>query len=163
MKVEVSLYTGLPCIVYSCSVLTCISIGFSFLFPNIWHIYGIYTFFADHHMKVPKKWGITDGKEGSGENNVNILGRTVWRLKRLIVDKRWREIDQDKKVSKWLIQSIPKMFLTFIYAEGRQKPKRTILINEFLAICCTILFNRHQRNLFTFCVYTLFSGNNRCV
>ena len=36
---------------------------------------------------------------------------------------RWREIDQDKRLSKRLMQSIPKRFLVFMDADGRQTPK----------------------------------------
>ena len=31
----------------------------------------------------------------------------VWRIQKLMVNKRWRQIDQNKKLSKWLMQSIP--------------------------------------------------------
>ena len=67
------------------------------------------------------------------------------------VSKRFRETDQDKNLSKRLIQSIPKRFLALIYAERKQTSKWTILImNEFLAIFCKILCNRHQCNSFIF-------------
>ena len=58
------------------------------------------------------------------------------------VSRRLRETDQDKNLSKRLIQSIPKRFLALIYTERKQTPKCTILImNEFLAIFCKILFS----------------------
>ena len=67
------------------------------------------------------------------------------------VSGRFRETAQDKNLSKRLIQSIPKRFLALIYAERKQTPKWTILImNEFLAIFCKILCNRHQCNSFIF-------------
>ena len=49
------------------------------------------------------------------------------------------------------MQSIPKRFLAFTYAERMQTPKRIIqIINKFLAIFCTVLCNRHQFYSFTF-------------
>lgn len=46
-----------------------------------------------------------------------------------------REIDQDNKLSKRLIQCITKRFLAFIYAKGRQTPKSTIpIINELFFV-----------------------------
>ena len=40
-----------------------------------------------------------------------------------MVNNIQREIDQDKKLSKRLIQSIPKKFLAFIDADGRKTAK----------------------------------------
>ena len=95
---------------------------------------------ADRSIKGFK--GITDRKKESS--------RAVWKINRLMVKKTWRVIDQDRKWIKWLMQSIPKRFLAFIYAEGRQSPKWIIqIINKFLAILCIVLFNRHQLHSFT--------------
>ena len=64
--------------------------------------------FVDHNVKEIQARGITDGMKGSGGIN-ETTGRTVWRINTLKVNKshkRWREIDQEKKLSKRLMQSI---------------------------------------------------------
>ena len=52
--------------------------------------------FADRNVKMFKGWGITDRKKGSGGNNKS-QGRTVRRIKKVMVSKMWREIDHDKQ------------------------------------------------------------------
>ena len=88
---------------------------------------GIITFqFAGHNMKVCKDWGITEEKKGFGGNKkfralLCEESRVLW-----LFNKRWRGIDQDKKLSKRFIQSILKRFLPFIYPDARQTPKSII-------------------------------------
>ena len=53
--------------------------------------------FADCNIKVFKERGVTERKKGSGGNN-KTPSRTVQRIKR--VNKRKREIDRNKKLSK---------------------------------------------------------------
>ena len=49
------------------------------------------------------------------------------------------------------MQSIPKIFLAFIYTEVRQTSKGIAqIINEFLAVFCIFRFNRNQFHSFTF-------------
>lgn len=62
------------------------------------------------------------------------LQARVSHIKSLIVNKRWREINQElsKTLRKRLVQSIPKRFLAFIHAISRQMRRITIpIINEF--------------------------------
>ena len=61
-------------------------------------------------------------------------------MKRVVVNKRWREIDQDKKLSERLMQSIPKRFLAFIYSEGRQTLKRIIQIIPYFLEKSVVFF-----------------------
>ena len=72
--------------------------------------------FGDHNVKGSVVRGITDRKKRSGRINKNM------------VNDMQREIDQDKKLSKRLIQSIPKKFLAFIDADGWKTPKEGHLL-----------------------------------
>ena len=110
-------------------------------------------------MRVFNVRGITDRMKGYGGSK-KTPGRTVWRIKKLMVSKRWREIDKNKKLSKQLMQSISKRFLEFIWVEGRQAPKRIIkVISEILVIFCEILCNRHHFNSLTFLIVYLLTDS----
>lgn len=99
----------------------------------------------DRTMKVFKMWG------GGGYARKERIQDCV-NIKRTMVSKRWRELDQDKK----LMQSIPRIFLEYICA-GRQTSKWISQIDEFLAIFCTILCNRHQFKIHLhFCLNTFY-------
>ena len=80
--------------------------------------------FADRNMKVFKEREILNKKNGS---DTKLRAGNVC-LKRLMVNKRWGEIDQDKRLSKRMMQSILKRLLAFIDGAAGGHPKRVTSI-----------------------------------
>ena len=79
-------------------------------------------------------------------------GRAVCKIERLMVSKRWGEINQDKNLGKRLMQSIPKSF-PGVYLRWRQADTKDDNVNnqwisgEFFSV---ILCNSHQFNSIAF-------------